>query len=188
MSKQMKIILFLVLSLSLLPKAQADNTGMPADKMALRYRIEFLDDKEWKPVKDSKTFKRNHTIRFRFMSNVAGTLYVLNSSEGNTSLHPVFTEGKGAGLRRELGLGTHIGANEVGIFPNPEKGGGLRFTGVKGEEQFIFVFAPDESGDKRDLLAIPIGAENWNYDDKATEMVTGTMGEALFYYFELKSK
>ena len=166
----------------------AQDTGMPEDKVALRYRIEFMDKDNWKPIKDTKKFKRNQTIRFRFMGNTAGILYVLNSSEENASLNPIFAEGKGRGLRKYLGLGTHIDANQVGIFPDPEKGGGLRFTGVKGMERFLFVFVPDEMEGTRAMMAIVPGAENWNFEAKTTYMATGEPGTILFHYFELKSK
>ena len=170
------------------PTLEAQDTGMPADKVALRYRIEFMDKGDWEPVKDTKKFKRNQTIRFRFMGNTAGTLYVLNSSEENASLNPIFAEGKGRGLRKYLGLGTHIDANQVGIFPDPEKGGGLRFTGVKGKERFLFVFVPDEMEGTRAMMAIVPGAENWNFEAKTTYMAIGEPGTILFHYFELKSK
>lgn len=167
--------------------ALAQTMGMPEDKVALRYRIEYQDKDKWKPVKDSKKFKKNHTIRFRFMSNTAGTLYVLNNSEENASLLPIFAEGSGAGLRKHLGLGTQIEANQVGIFPRQDKGGGLRFTGVKGKERFLFIFVPDEMG-TRAVMAIVPGAENWNFDSKSTNMATGEPSKILFHYFELKSK
>jgi hypothetical protein len=165
----------------------AQDTGLPQDKVALRYRIEYLDKDKWKPVEDSKKFKKNNTIRFRFMSNVAGALYVLNTSEERTSLQPVFAQGQGGDLRRSLGMGAHIEANHVGVFPTPEKGGGLRFTGVKGEERFLFVYVPDDLGG-RDVMATPAGAEGWHFEDKSTYMVTGDWGHMLFHYFELRSK
>ena len=166
----------------------AQDTGMPEDKVALRYRIEFMDKGEWKPVKENKKFKKNQTIRFRYMSNTAGTLYVLNSSDEDFSLHPIFAEGQGKGLRRHLGLGTHIAANKVGISPDPSKGGGLRFTGAKGKERFLYIFVPDELDESRDMMAIVPGAEDWNFDAKTTYMMTGKPANILFSYFELKSK
>ena len=169
-----------------------DDLGLPGDKVALRYRIEFMDDNVWKPVKDTKKFKKDQTIHFRFMGNTAGTLYILNTSLDDVSLQPIFSEGSGQGLRKFLGLGTHIDANQVGIFPDPGKGGGLRFTGLKGQksktERFLFVFVPDDLGGTRGMMAIPAGAENWQFDDKATQVVTGDPGSILFHYFELKSK
>jgi len=179
------LVLYLMLGQHYATKAQ--NTGMPQDKVALRYRIEYMDKGDWKPVKDTKKFKKNQTIRFRFMGNTTGTLYVLNSSAETASLQPIFSEGKGGDLRRHLGLGTHIEANQVGIFPDPEKGGGLRFTGVKGQERFLFVFVPDDLS-ARAMMAIVPGAENWNFEAKTTYMATGDPGNILFHYFELKSK
>ncbi len=171
------------------PVASAQNTGLPADRMALRYRIEFLDKDQWKPVEKHKKFKRDHTIRIRFMSNEAGSLYVLNNSDEAASLHPIFPEGTGEGLRPYLGMGAHIEANRVGVFPDPQRGGGgLRFTGVEGKERFLFVFVPEELGGRREVMGIPAGAENWDFDAKTTYMATGELGCILFYYFELKSK
>ena len=162
---------------------------MPADKVALRYRIELMDKGDWKPVKEGKKFKKNKTIRFRFMSNTAGTLYVLNSSDEDSSLHPIFgAEQKGEGILSHFGLGTHIAANRVGVFPDPSKGGGLRFTGAKGKERFLYIFVPDELDATRDMMAIVPGAEDWDFDAKTTYMVTGKPSHILFSYFELKSK
>ena len=143
MSKRIGIVFILTITL-LMIRAEAQDMGMPKDKLALRYRIEYLDKSDWKPVKKNKKFKKNNTIRFRFMSNITGTLYVLNSSAEGVSLQPIFAEGSGEGLRKHLGLGTHIEASTVGIFPDPDKGGGLRFTGIKGMEKFLFVYVPDE--------------------------------------------
>ncbi len=170
------------------PMVQAQDTGMPQDKVALRYRIERLDKDKWKPIEEKKTFKRNQTVRFRFMGNISGTLYVLNSSGDKASLHPVFAEGEGNDLRRHLGMGTHIEANQVGLFPRPDKGGGLRFTGVKGKERFLFIYIPDVLDKQRAMMAIVPGAEGWDFDAKTTYMVTGEVGKILFHYFELKSK
>jgi len=190
MNKRTVEVAVLALGLALLriSMVQAQTTGMPEDKIALRYRIEYLDKNEWKPVKETKKFKKDHTVRFRFMSNTAGTLYVLNSSDENASLQPIFVEGTGRGLRKHLGLGTHIEANQVGIFPSPDKGGGLRFTGVKGKERFLFAYIPDEMERTRAMMAIVPGAEGWHFDAKTTYMATGDPGNFLFHYFELKSK
>jgi len=166
----------------------SQDTGMPTDRVALRYRIEFMHDGDWEPVKESKKFKRNQTIRFRFMSNTAGTLYVLNCSGEDVSLHPIFAAEGGRDLRRHFGLGTHVDANQVGIFPAPAQGGGMRFTGVKGVERFLYIFVPDELEGKRAMMAIVPGAENWNFEAKSTYMITGDPGKILFSYFELRSK
>lgn len=181
---------FALLGLVLLLRgAEAQNYGFPADKTTLRYRIELLDGKEWRPIRDTKKFKRNHTIRFRFMSNQAGTLHVLNTSGEYSSLHPVFPLGTGRDLVGHLGVGTQIGANRVGLFPDPHHGeAGLRFTGVDGLERFLFVFVPDAPSDTRSVMGIPAGAEQWDYEDKATHLVTGEPGQALFHFFELKSR
>ncbi|MCC7261844.1 MAG: hypothetical protein IT369_04890 [Candidatus Latescibacteria bacterium] len=173
----------------LLNAASAQENGLPADKLALRYRIEFLDGKDWKPVGASKKFKRDHTIRFRFIGNQAGTLYLLNASEEFASLHPVFPQGVGTDLVRQLGLGTHIAANRVGLFPDPQQGeGGLRFTGVEGVERFLLVFVPDPPNEARSLMGIALGSEGWHFDDHTTYLATGTLGQTLFHYFELKSR
>ena len=127
------LVIYGVLALVLSGAVDGQNLGLPDDKVALRYRIEFMDKENWKPVKDNKKFKKNHTIRFRFMSNSAGTLYVMNTSLEDLSLQPIFTEGSGEGLRKHLGLGTHIEANKVGIFPDPSKGGGLHKPRNNGE-------------------------------------------------------
>ena len=186
------LVIYGVLALVLSGAVDGQNLGLPDDKVALRYRLEFMDKENWKPVKDNKKFKKNHTIRFRFMSNSAGTLYVMNTSLEDLSLQPIFTEGSGEGLRKHLGLGTHIEANKVGIFPDPSKGGGLRFTGLKGQdskkERFLFIYVPDNLEGTRGIMAIPPGAENWHFDDKATHVVTGDPGHILLHYFELKSK
>jgi hypothetical protein len=172
-----------------LQKGEAQEYGFPADKLALRYRIEFLDGKEWKPVEDTRKFKKNHTIRFRFMSNQAGTLHVLNASGEFASLHPVFARAEGKDLQRHLGAGTHIGANRVGLFPDPQQGEtGLRFTGVEGMERFLFVFVPDALDQSRAVIGIPAGAEQWEYDHKTSYLASGDQGQALFHYFELKSR
>ena len=166
----------------------SQDTGMPTDRVALRYRIEFMDDGDWEPVKENKKFRRNQTIRFRFMGNTSGTLHVLNGSEEDESLHPVFAAQGGRDLRRHFGLGTHVDANQVGIFPAPAQGGGMRFTGVKGVERFLFMFVPDELQESRAMMAIVPGAENWNFEAQSTYMVTGDPGEVLFHYFELRSR
>jgi len=173
----------------LLHGAEAQDYGFPADKLALRYRIEFLDGKVWKPVKDTKKFKKNHTIRFRFMSNQAGTLHVLNASDEFASLHPVFARTEGVDLRRHLGAGAQIHANRVGLFPDPQQGeAGLRFTGVEGMERFLFVYVPDALDQSRSVMGIPAGAEQWEYDHKTSYLAVGDPGQVLFHYFELKSR
>jgi hypothetical protein len=187
--RQLVLLFFLpcVVLLSGFP-AQAQDAGLPKDKVALRYRIEILDGEKWKPVEGTKKFKMKQTIRFRFMSNVAGTLYVLNNSDEMASLEPVFSKGTGEGLRRFLGPGTHIEADHVGVFPDPTTGGGLRFTGIKGMERFLFVFIPDDVEGRREMMAIPTGAETWDFEAKTTYMTTGPPGQLLFHFFELKSK
>jgi len=169
------------------PGAEAQEMGIPADLMGLRFRVERLDDGVWKPVDIGKTFKKDNTIRFRFMANTAGTLYVLNTSHENGSPEPVF-EGSGAGLRRYLGLGTHIDANQVGLFPDPAHGGGMRFTGTKGRERFLFAFVPDELDATRSMMAIVPGAEGWDFEHKTSHLVLAKPGQLLFHYFEMKSK
>ena len=169
--------------------AQAQQPALPAGKAVLLYRIELLDGKEWKPVKIDKKFKKNHTIRIRFTSNEAGSLYVLNTSGKEESLHPVFPRGEGEGLERHLGMGTRIRENRVGMFPDPQQGGGgLRFTGAEGRERFLLVFVPDEPGGQREMLGIPAGAEGWDYTHKTTQRVIGDRGSGLFQYFDLQSK
>lgn len=170
------------------PPLLSQDTGLPVNKVALRYRSEIMDKDRWKPVEDTKKFKKDQTIRIRFMSNVAGILYVLNTSEEDASLQPVFPQSGGEGLRQYLGPGTHIEANHVGVFPDPAAGGGLRFTGVIGKERFLFVYIPDQLDQGRTMMAIPLGAENWDFDAKTTYMTTGDPGHILFHYFELKSK
>lgn len=186
----MKRILFLLISIGMMyQKVEAKDTALPADKIALRYRIEFLDGKEWKPVEGTKKFKKNHTIRIRFTCDEAGTLYVLNTSDEGESLHPIFPQDRGEGLRRYLGTGTRIGENRVGVFPDPQQGdGGLRFTGVEGREKFLFVYMPDELDGQREMMAIPAGAESWDFGHKTSHRAIGDRGKILFHYFELKSK
>lgn len=180
----LSVLLTLAVILTFLPKLKAQDT----DRIILLYRIELMDKNRWKPVKDTKTFKRNQTIRFRFMCNTAGTLYVLNNSYRLASLEPVFSEGSGEGLQKYLGLGTYIDANQVGVFPDPYAGGGLRFTGTKGYERFLFIFVPDELEQTRAMAAIVAGAENWQFEAKTTNKAYGTPGKIVFHYFELKSK
>ena len=168
--------------------ALAQDTGLPKDKVALRYRIEVMDKDKWKSIGENKSFKKQQTIRFRFMSNVSGILYALNTSDRRGSLQPVFPLVAGEGLRQYLGPGTHIDANHVGIFPDEATGGGMRFTGVVGKERFLLIFIPDILDQGRNVMAIPLGAENWNFDAKTTYLVTGDPGHILFQFFELKSK
>lgn len=183
----MKYILCLFAIVAFCQTSQAQQLNLPAGKVALRYRIEFLDGKEWKPVKADKGFKKNHTIRIRFTSDQTGTLYVLNTSGAEESLHPIFAQGEGQSLERRLGMGTRIGANRVGVFPDPQQGGGgLRFTGVEGRERFLLVYIPDEG--QREMVAIPAGAEGWDFGHRTTYKVVGDRGTLLFHYFELKSK
>ena len=180
----LSVLLTFVLILALIPKVYAQQV----DKVIMHYRIELMDKNRWKPVKDTKRFKKKQTVRFRFMVNCAGTLYVLNNSTKGHSLEPVFPEGSDEGLKKHLGLGTFIDANQVGIFPDPYSGGGLRFTGVKGYERFIFVFVPDEMEYTRAMAAIAAGAENWQFDAKTTNKAYGNPGKVMFHYFELKSR
>jgi len=185
----MRSILLLAALAMVFQPAQAQQSALSAGKAALLYRIEFLDGNEWKPVKGDRKFKKNHTIRIRFTSNEAGSLYVLNTSGKEESLHPIFTQGTGPGLERHLGMGTRIAMNRVGLFPDPQQGGGgLRFTGVEGHERFLLVFVPEETGAQREMLGIPAGAEGWDYEHKATQKVLGDRGSVLFQYFDLKSK
>jgi hypothetical protein len=185
----MRNLLNVIAVAALVASAYAQDTGMPPGKVALRYRIEFLDRDKWKPVEDTRKFKKDQTIRFRFMSNRAGALYVLNSSDDFASLDAVFPQGTGEGLRRSLGMGSHIEANRVGLFPDPgQAGGGLRFTGVKGVERFLFAFVPDDVDTKREMMAITAGAEDWQFDARTTYMAVGEPGRILFHYFELRSK
>ncbi len=185
----MRTILLIAVLVMVFQPAQAQQSALPAGKTALLYRIEFLDGKEWKPVKGDRKFKKNHTIRIRFTGNEAGFLYVLNTSGKEESLHPIFPQGAGTGLERHLGMGTRIAANRVGLFPDPQQGGGgLRFTGVEGHERFLLVFVPEEGGAQREMLAIPAGAEGWDYEDKATQRIFGERGSVLFQYFDLKSR
>lgn len=181
----LSVFLTFILILAFLPKVQAQDV----DRVIMRYRIERMDKNRWKPIKATKTFKKKQTIRFRFMVNCAGTLYVLNNSNAAASLEPVFPEGSDEGLRKHLGLGTFIDANQVGVFPDQySSGGGLRFTGVKGYERFLFVFIPDEMEYTRAMAAITAGAENWQFDAKTTNKAYGNPGKIMFHYFQLKSK
>ncbi len=50
----MRTLLYLLAIAVFVQTAHAQNTGLPTDKLALRYRIELLDGKEWKPVAASK--------------------------------------------------------------------------------------------------------------------------------------
>lgn len=155
--------------------------------VTLRYRIEQLDDNEWEAVKEDRTFKGKQEIRFRFLCNVAGTLYVLNGTE-DANLAPIFAGTGTPGLRGHLGLGSHIEAGRVNLWPRPHEGSAIRFTGHKGRERFLFVFVPDDLNASRDMLAIVPGAEGWDFEAKTTYTATAKPGEILFHYFELKSK
>ena len=152
-------------------------TPMPRDQVAVRYRVEQRDQNtgEWEPVKMDKSFKKNQQIRFRFMSNVAGTLYVLNGSEGS-NLKPIFDEGSrvsaGNRWRWFLGLGTRIDAHRVGFWPRPDQGSAIRFSGYSGKEQFLMVYVPDTVGRSREVLAVPPGAEDWDFEANTTSMIT----------------
>lgn len=168
--------------------SDAHAQSQPSEAIELRYRIELMDKDKWKPVKDNKKFKKNHTIRFRFTSNVAGALYVLNSGEATVSPQPIFTDGRVGNLRRSLGAGAFIAANRVGIFPDADWGGGLRFVGLKGKERFLLVFVPNALDEQRAVLPIAPGAEDWHFDAKTSYAATGTPGHMLFHYLELKSK
>ena len=167
----------------------AQNTGLPEDRLALRYRIEKMDKKgRWKPEKATRTFKKKENVRFRFMANVSGTLYVLNSSDPQQSLRPVFDDAHGIGFARHLGLGTHIKANRVGLWPRQDEGSAIRFTGHKGRERFLFAFVPDQMDATRAVIGVPQGAEDWDFEDKRTYVATGRFGQILFHVVELKSK
>ena len=140
------------------------------------------------PIDIGKKFRKDHTIRFRFLANIAGSLYVLNSSAVMGSPEPIF-EGEESGLRGRLGLRTHVGANQVGIYPDPAKGGGLRFTGSGGrDERFLLAFVPDELDATRAMAAIAVGAEGWIFGDEETHTVLGTPGHILFHPFQLRSR
>lgn len=178
----------LTLILTYIPRLQAQETGVTAENMLFLYRIELMAKNRWKPVKETKNFKKNQTIRFRFLSNVAGTLYVLNNSSPKASLKPVFTKGAGVDLRRYFGMGTYIDAGEVGVWPDPSEGGGLRFRGKTGMERFLFIFVPKELEYARAMMAVPAGAENWKFDAKSTYRIAGAQDKILFHFFELKSK
>lgn len=161
------------------------------DQILLRYRVELLDKGKWKPVETKKTFKKGQEVRIRCLSNTAGSVYLLNTSKPYRSPVPVFKQGTGVGLKRFLGLGTPIGANQVGLVPNPEGGGSLRFSGVKGYERFLMVFVPDHLGaadGAREMMAIPAGAEGWDFEAKSSYAVEGPADYLLFHYFELRSK
>ena len=159
------------------------------ESLVLRYRIELLEKGEWKPVKSNKTFKKGQEIRLRCLPNAAGSLYLLNASAPWTSPEPIFKEGTGVGLKRYLGLATPVGGNEVGLVPNPDTGGSLRFSGVKGYERFLLVFVPDHLVEgTRAMQAIPTGAEGWDFEAKTSYTVKGSPDFLLFHYFELKSK
>ena len=163
-------------------------TPLPKDKVAIRYRIEQRsNDGEWKPVRAGKSFKRNDQIRLRFMSNVAGQLYVLNGTEG-ANLKPVFNGGSGADIRRMLGLGAAIRAHKVGIWPRQDEGSAMRFSGYKGLERFLLIYIPDASASTREMLAIPPGAEDWKYEASTTYTIEGEPGQILFHDFDLQSK
>ena len=163
-------------------------TPLPEDKLAIRYRIEQRrGNGEWKPVKAGKSFKRNDQIRLRFMSNVAGELYVLNGTEG-ANLKPVFNGGSGGDIRRMLGLGTSIHAHKVGIWPRQDQGSAMRFTGYKGLERFLLIYIPDTRAATREMLAIPPGAEDWKYESSTTYTIEAEPGQILFHDFDLKSK
>lgn len=165
-------------------------TPLPNDQIAVRYRVEQRDSRsgEWEPVKAGKSFKKNQQIRFRFMSNAAGTMYVLNGSE-NANLEPIFDEqaGTGSSAQRHLGLGTRIAAHRVGLWPRPDQGSAIRFTGYSGKEQFLLVYVPDMGG-TRQVLASPPGAEDWDYEASTTYTAVADPGHALFHYFTMKSK
>lgn len=168
------------------PALHAQGGSESPAEITFRYRIEMLDDGEWKAVKDNKTFKKKQEIRFRFMSNTAGTLYVLNGAEGD-NLSPVFDGGSGHPVRQALGLGSHIEAGRVNLWPRPDQGSAIRFTGHKGRECFLFAFVPDQLS-SREMMAIVPGAEGWDFEAKTTYTATAKRGEILFHYFELKSK
>lgn len=166
--------------------APAMLTPLPDDKVALRYRIEQRTaEGEWVPVSAGKTFRRGEQVRFRFMSNTAGTLYVLNGS--SSSMRPIFP-GRDAQMERYLGLGTRIPAHRVGLWPRPDEGSALRFTGHEGIERFLLAYVPDALGATREVLAIPPGAEDWDFTAETTRVTTGRLGEVLFHYFDVKSK
>lgn len=162
---------------------------MPGDQVALRYRVEQRDKDtgEWEPVKAGKSFKKNQQIRFRFMSNVSGTLHVLNGSEG-ANLKPIFDDASGAGRWQFLGLGTRIDAHRVGLWPRPDQGSAIRFTGYSGKEQFLIVYVPDTLGGSREVMAVPPGAEDWDFEANTTFMITADPQDPLFHYFTMKSK
>lgn len=174
---------------ALLSTAAADEYGFPDDRLALRYRIELADGNEWKAVESTRKFRRNHTIRIRFSSNEAGTLYVLNASAPNASLHPVFPPANREEGPAYLGSGAPIAANRVGFFPDPHQGeSGMRFTGAEGVERFLLVYIPNEHTGERSVLAVASGAEQWHFDNETSHLVTGEPRQALFHYFELKSR
>ena len=183
--KGLLTVFVLVLLLPLTGRAvAAEDEGI-----VLRYRIELLEKGEWKPVKSNKTFKKGQEIRLRCLPNTAGSLYLLNASAPWTSPEPIFKEGTGVGLKRYLGLATPVEGNAVGLVPNPDTGGSLRFSGVKGYERFLLVFVPDHLVEgTRAMQAIPTGAEGWDFEAKTSYTVRGNPDFLLFHYFELKSK
>ena len=183
----MKWALGAVLASLLAGTVSAQQAGTAEPAVALRYRIEQLDDGQWEAVRGNQTFKAKEEIRFRFMCNVAGTLYVLNGTEG-ANLAPIFAGDRTPGLRGHLGLGSHIEAGRVTLWPRPDEGAAIRFTGHKGRERFLFVFVPDELDASREMLAIVPGAEGWDFEAKTTYTVTAKAGQILFHYFELKSR
>ncbi|MFQ5722738.1 MAG: hypothetical protein ACE5GI_09635 [Candidatus Aminicenantales bacterium] len=178
----------LIIILSNAPFLHPQERGEPTEKAVLYYRIEMMKKHRWVPVKDTKKFKTDDTIRFRFTCNQEGALYVLSASHDKMSLEPVFSEGTGSGMEKHLGLATYIEAGKVGIFPDPDEGGGLRFTGNTLKERFLFIFVPYGLDFARGMAALAAGAEDWNFDDKNTTKVVGNKGEILFHYFELERK
>lgn len=161
---------------------------LSGEVLALRYRIEMLDDYAWRPVREDRAFRRGETIRFRFIGNAAGTLYLLNASQERGPYQPVFPGAGEADLPGYLGAGTRIAANQVGLLPDPSVGGGMRFGADHGRERFLFVFVPDGPRPTRALAAIPAGAEDWDFDDSTTYTVAAPAGGMLVSHFELESR
>ena len=182
-----RCVLTAFLACLMVGKASSEAARTGQGGVIFRYRIEQLDDGQWQAVKEDRTFKSKQEIRFRFMCNVAGTMYVLNGSE-ESNLAPIFAGSKTPGLRGHLGLGSRIEAGRVNLWPRPDEGSAIRFTGHKGKERFLFVFVPDDLDASREMLAIVPGAEGWDFEAKTTYTATAKAGEILFHYFVLKSK
>jgi hypothetical protein len=118
--------------LALLIPAAPGQTRAPSDSQWLEISLDRLDRGSWKPIEPGLVLNQNDQVRFRFRTNFAGFVYIVNY--GTSGSQSLLFPSEGAGRENRIEP-----SREYAV---PQSDSSFRVTGPAGQDIVYWIVSP----------------------------------------------